>query len=163
MLFSPGSSPPLCRGGPLLLIQFSSYSEVVHKPLGCHSYPWLPSLDLDSSCQAGGEGMPMDDDTHLWGANVPHFYNMGVSYHRVPANLWSVPLSPGPAHRSQELSLVPRHLRRTERKSCPDWKHKSRPLGTPTPSCGILPFSFSYLSSPLPRDICAYLSTKKQP
>lgn len=82
----------------------------------------------------------MDDDTRLWGANVPHFYNMGVSYHRVPANLWSVPLSPGPAHRSQELSLVPRHLRRTARKSCPDWKQSPDPWEPPPHPVGFFPF-----------------------
>lgn len=88
----------------------------------------------------------MDDDTCLWGANVPHFYNMGVSYHRVPANLWSVPLSPGPAHRSQELSLVPRHLRRTARKSCPDWKQSPDPREPPP----ILWDSSLFFTPPVP-------------
>lgn len=49
----------------------------------------------------------MDDDTHLWGANVPHFYNMGVSYHRVPANLWSVPLSQAPPTGPKNLAWFP--------------------------------------------------------
>lgn len=105
----------------------------------------------------------MDDDTRLWGANIPHFYNMGVSYHRVPANLWSVPLSPGPAHRSQELSLVPRHLRRTERKSCPDWKQSPDPWEPPPHPVGFFPFLYPTCPPPLPRDTGAYLSTKKQP
>jgi hypothetical protein len=111
-----GSSPSLCQGGPpaaepVPQLQRGRIQELesqaglarVSVTLGKWLLPF-GSVFLLSSTRLG-RGTSRDDDRHLWGAKVPHFYNMGVSLHRVPANLWSNPPSLGPAHRSQELWL----------------------------------------------------------